>query len=742
MKNKRVLRATAVLLGMVTLLTGVVFGLKSSVNIDDDPIALGGTEVSEDFLVHQTEDDVRIIPDKYNTGAKGTLINVELGGMVGDIQLVAGSGGTKNVFDFYYRNKNIEGTVTLENYDFSKYPLVLYKADKVEKNINFVFNNCKFSMVSVGNKSASISYAFNNCTIENFYGSNAKFSKCKIGGSYYDGINPFQNVEVTDCFISDFGSTKDTGKEIHSDGTQIYGAADAEVKNISFDNCRFEIPPVASAGSNAYVNSCIMLSLEYSNAKAVQFSNCILNGGGYTIYTCAKKDNFKLEDINLSNLRVGCAKKYGTIYYKISPGVTYDTVEDTEALYVASVWKENGNTHFSVSNDTNKERTLKIITKSGAYDYTIPACKNGNDMSEEDTYAEMPFDVDITIAEDAEYAICYDTTIEGCAKQIRFMNWGDAKVYLTKEQFSTLFSGAEDVLYSGQCGKNVEYELNKKGELTLEGTGDTYSYSSGKPAPWTNYSDLVKDVKVEEGIEGLGQQLFRNCTAIKKVSLPDSLAKIETRTFFGCTGLRTITLPAALESLGDYSLPYETLTSVYYDGLQWDKVYVSAKNEGLNDKLYLNETNEETDILENGKCGTDATYTLSKSGVLKITGIGETYNYNTGKPAPWYDNRELIVKVEISERITGIGEQLFRKCSNISEIDLPNGIVKIGKNAFISCSNLRSIIIPGSVEEIQTRAFDATALESVKYQGTKEQWDKIVIGNFNTRLVENISFTE
>ena len=35
MKNKRVLRATAVLLGMVTLLTGVVFGLKSSVNMLD-----------------------------------------------------------------------------------------------------------------------------------------------------------------------------------------------------------------------------------------------------------------------------------------------------------------------------------------------------------------------------------------------------------------------------------------------------------------------------------------------------------------------------------------------------------------------------------------------------------------------------------------------------------------------------------------------------------------------------------
>ena len=102
MKNKRVLRATAVLLGMVTLVAGVIWGSKSFVKIDDDPIALGG---AEELLVHQTEDDMRLIPDKYNTGAKGTLTNVKLGGKVGDIQLVAGSGETKNVFDFYYRNK-------------------------------------------------------------------------------------------------------------------------------------------------------------------------------------------------------------------------------------------------------------------------------------------------------------------------------------------------------------------------------------------------------------------------------------------------------------------------------------------------------------------------------------------------------------------------------------------------------------------------------------------------------------
>ena len=151
MKNKRVLRATAVLLGMVTLVAGVIWGSKSFVKIDDDPIALGGVE---ELLVHQTEDDMRLIPDKYNTGAKGTLTNVKLGGKVGDIQLVAGSGGTKNVFDFYYRNKEIEGTITLENYDFSKYPIVLNKVDKIDKNINFIFpNGYIYRFIFLGKKS-------------------------------------------------------------------------------------------------------------------------------------------------------------------------------------------------------------------------------------------------------------------------------------------------------------------------------------------------------------------------------------------------------------------------------------------------------------------------------------------------------------------------------------------------------------------------------------------------------------
>ena len=102
-------------------------------------------------LVEQTEQDIRVIPDKYNTGCSGNLTTAILdttnGTTINNVLFIAGSGntGTRRVMDFYYRNKDITGTVYFENYDFSEYPLWAYNLDKVDRQIKLVFNNCKFS---------------------------------------------------------------------------------------------------------------------------------------------------------------------------------------------------------------------------------------------------------------------------------------------------------------------------------------------------------------------------------------------------------------------------------------------------------------------------------------------------------------------------------------------------------------------------------------------------------------------
>lgn len=59
----------------------------------------------------------------------------------------------------------------------------------------------------------------------------------------------------------------------------------------------------------------------------------------------------------------------------------------------------------------------------------------------------------------------------------------------------------------------------------------------------------------------------------------------------------------------------------------------------------------------------------------------------------------------------------------------------IGDSAFERCNNLASIYIPRSVTSIDDDAFyDCKGLETVYYEGTKEEWENIEIGSYNRNL--------
>ena len=322
-------------------------------------------KMAQAAIITQTDADTTIIPDQYNTGCKGELqvieMNTENGTDVNGVLFIAGSGGTRHVLDFAYRNKEVEGTVYIENCDFSNFSLWSYNENKVERDIHVVFNNCKFLGVSTGKSEGNVTFEFNNCTFNSFNGGNSTFNDCQFGKSYTDGVVPFQNVQVNHCFFADMGSMM-SEKEVHTDGTQIYGYAEVDVSNVNFTNCRFEIPALGIDDSKAYVNACIMLQLEFSNAKDVSFTNCIVNGGGYSIYASSKGGDFTFENVCFQGIQFGCAKKYGVFYPKVNTSVAIKDVTATDSLYIGSVWKENGETHLIVTNDTNQERTLLVYT--------------------------------------------------------------------------------------------------------------------------------------------------------------------------------------------------------------------------------------------------------------------------------------------------------------------------------------------------------------------------------------------
>ena len=561
------------------------------------------TTNEESLKVDYNSYDTNEIPDKYNTGTTGELTTIEMGALVNGVQMSAGDNSTVNVFDFFYRNTDLSGTITFENMDFSQYPVALRNADKVDREIHLIFKNCKFTKFAMPQATTSISCEFTNCTFNSCSGSNAEFNYCQFGQTYSDGLVPFQNVEVNNCLFYDFTSVIATGGELHIDGTQIYGKAGIDVTNVSYNGCRFEVPPIENKKSTAYVNACIMLQMEYSNADDVSFNDCIVNGGGYTIYARAIND-YALTDITFDNIQFGCTSSYGYVYPDVSQGVTFSNISNTDSLYIGSVWKdEEGDMHLSVTNDTNQDRELTVIMGEVTYTKIIPACPTKAEFSDSTTYSSMPFDMDIEIPYDVDYYVCYDTTTEGFAKQIRFVNYGDEDVYLDESDAKSLFSNEAEIVTTGSCGKNVTYTLTSDGVLTLSGEGETYSYHSGKPAPWSDYKSQITEIRVEESVTTLGSQIFSGCNGAQSVSLPEGLTSIGSRAFAGCTCLLEVTLPNTISSIGDYAFNSALLNTVYFNGTEeaWSEVQVgNGNNSNVNNPIYLDDTtgSESTETTE------------------------------------------------------------------------------------------------------------------------------------------------
>lgn len=134
-----------------------------------------------------------------------------------------------------------------------------------------------------------------------------------------------------------------------------------------------------------------------------------------------------------------------------------------------------------------------------------------------------------------------------------------------------------------------------------------------------------------------------------------------------------------------------------------------------------------------GKCGENATYTFSDSGVLQISGQGAMKDYGADS-MPW--NPYLVKEVSISDGITHIGSNSFRNseirsviipssvksigdkafsgCKELTVVELPEGLLTIGEQAFAGCRNIVKIGLPATLTHIGKKAFQNCAqIESI-----------------------------
>ena len=238
----------------------------------------------------------------------------------------------------------------------------------------------------------------------------------------------------------------------------------------------------------------------------------------------------------------------------------------------------------------------------------------------------------------------------------------------------------------------------------------------------------LTNVVIPDRVTSIEGGTFYGCTSLTSVVIPDSVTSIKEGTFYGCTSLTSVVIPNSVTSIETRAFTLcENLTIVKYDGTltDWCGINFASESNPLIEGavLYIDGKPVTDALIPKGvteiKAYAFACYTSLTSVVIpdSVTSIGRNA----------FHKCESLTSVTISGSVTSIGKDAFSWCKGLKSVTILTGVKCIDETAFAWCTSLTSVTIPNSVTTINVGAFRECRLNSVNYDGTKTEWDKISI---------------
>lgn len=289
---------------------------------------------------------------------------------------------------------------------------------------------------------------------------------------------------------------------------------------------------------------------------------------------------------------------------------------------------------------------------------------------------------------------------------------------------------------SGYCGaenqeKSVQWAFNKEtGVLTISGTGRMADYKYGNTEdtrPWAAFSNVIKEVKIEEGVTGIGGNAFRNLTALTKTNIPASINYLGDYIYRADSELTDVEWAPnfTAPSLKDNDTNGGTYTGTYVPTSMFD--FCSKLGDGKELTKWL--PSSFTGVGCAAFRGTQFTVDFDNWSNLKYIGA------RTFEQMPHLESFTLTDGIQIGLRGTdsnafnGSGlkklivntEEVPRSfangCTKLNTLVLGSGVEEVPDSAFAG-SAITELDVPASVKKIENWAFiDCKALKKVTIHG-------------------------
>lgn len=270
--------------------------------------------------------------------------------------------------------------------------------------------------------------------------------------------------------------------------------------------------------------------------------------------------------------------------------------------------------------------------------------------------------------------------------------------------------------------------------------------------------DSLKRMTIPRSVTSIGEETFWFCNGLTSIILPENITSISKSTFAGCHSLASISIPQSVTTIGEGALfGCESLTSITIpDGV------TSISDDAFEDCSGLISVTIPEGVTNIGSgafsgCSSLTSVTIPDS----VTSIGKDA----------FACCISLINITIPKSVTSIGYHAFYMVNNViyngslsnstwgakcvngyvengivykdsskktfigcsfaksGSVSIPNTVEYIDEYAFYGCYTLLSVTIPKSVITIDEGAFfSCDNLKDVYYQGSKEDWEKISIG--------------